>query len=108
MGMNSKFLTMMGSESLTQVTLLNIIYFYFIWMGVLSACVSVHHVCAVPSGAEKGISSSGTGVVDGCELPCRCQEPNSGPPEDQQVLVNIELSLLLPGEYFIVSLDLSL
>jgi hypothetical protein len=39
------------------------------------------------------LDSPGTGVTDSCELPCECQEPNSGPLEEQPVLLTTELSL---------------
>lgn len=46
-------------------------------MDVLPACMSVHHVCAVPT--EVGVRSSRAGVVDGCESPHGCwgAEPRS-------------------------------
>ena len=42
-----------------------------------------------------GVRSSGTGVTDSCELSCECWELNPGPPEEQPVLLTIELSLVL-------------
>jgi hypothetical protein len=42
----------------------SIYVFYFIWIGVLPACISVYHMCAVPKEAKKGIGSPGTGVLD--------------------------------------------
>lgn len=45
-------------------------------MAVLSACTF-----------EEGIRSQGTTVIDGCELPCRCWDLNSGP-EEQPVLLS--------------------
>ena len=56
-------------------------------MGVLPACVSVHHVCAVPVEARRGCHIPGTGVTDSCELLCGCWELNLGPLEEQRVLL---------------------
>ena len=39
---------------------------------------------------EDCIRYPGTGVTDDCELPCGCQELNSGPVEEQQVLLTAE------------------
>lgn len=33
------------------------------------------------------------GVTDGCETPCECYELKTGPLQEQQVLLVIELSL---------------
>ena len=41
-------------------------------MNVLSECMSVHHVCLVPSTPEKGTSSSGTPVLDFIIQVCAC------------------------------------
>ena len=37
--------------------------------------------------------SSGTGVIDVCELLCGCWELNSGPPQEQLMLLTAEPSL---------------
>lgn len=37
-------------------------------MGVLYACVSVHHAHTVPTDPEEGVGSRGTGVTAGYEL----------------------------------------
>ena len=37
---------------------------------------------------EEGVESHGTGIIGGCEPPCVCWEPNSGPWKEQQVLFN--------------------
>ena len=52
-------------------------------------------VCAQPSCLEsgEGVGSPGTGVTGSCELSCRCWELNSGPLEDQSVLLTVEPSL---------------
>jgi hypothetical protein len=39
-------------------------------------------------------------ITDGCEPPCSCWELNSGPLEDQSVLLTTEPSLQLPGYIF--------
>lgn len=62
-------------------------FIYFTCLSLSCACVYVHHVyacCLHRSG--KGVGSSGTGVLDGCEPLCRCQEPNPGLPQEQQAL----------------------
>ena len=49
--------------------------FIFMFMCVLPVCMSVYHVHAGCSRRpEEGIKSSGTEVIDSCELPCRCWE----------------------------------
>ncbi|XP_052046945.1 exportin-7 isoform X2 [Apodemus sylvaticus] len=45
---------------------------------------------------EENMSSPGTGITGGCELPYGCWELNRGPPEEQPVLLNAEPSLQLP------------
>lgn len=63
-------------------------------MGVLSATVSVHHVCASCLQRPEGcIGSSETGVTDGCELPCVCWELNLDALEEQPVLLVTETPL---------------
>lgn len=46
--------------------------FIFMGMGVLTACLSVHHECAVqyPWKPEEGIRDSRTEVTDVCNWPC--------------------------------------
>lgn len=48
-------------------------------MNVLPSCMPAHQLCAVSSEARGGVKSLETEVTDGCELPCRCWELNSGP-----------------------------
>lgn len=43
---------------------------YFMCMGVLPECFSVHYVCALTC-SERGIRCPGTG--DSCEMPCRIE-----------------------------------
>jgi hypothetical protein len=40
------------------------------YTGVLLACMSVHHLCAVLADARRGAGSSGTTVTDGYYSPC--------------------------------------
>lgn len=45
---------------------------YFICLSIwLHMYVSVHHVCALPTGARR---CPGAGVTDSCDPPCRCWE----------------------------------
>ena len=44
---------------------------------------------------EEGAEYPGTGVKDDHELLCGCLEPNSGPPQEQEVLLTVEPSLQL-------------
>jgi hypothetical protein len=41
---------------------------------------------SVPSEVRRRCLTSGTGVKDGCELPCGCWELNLGPLEEQPLL----------------------
>jgi hypothetical protein len=51
------------------------INFYFMYTGILPLCIDKRHMCACcPWRPEVGIRSPGTGVTDGCEIPCGCQE----------------------------------
>lgn len=43
----------------------------------------------------ESVRSSGTGVRDNCELPCRCWQLNPGPPEEQTVLYHLAISAAL-------------
>lgn len=65
------------------------------YLGILPAFMSVYHVCNLfPRRSEKGISGSGTRVVDACEPLCGCWEPNIGPLQEWQMLLTAETSLL--------------
>lgn len=48
----------------------------------------VYHMCAWCQSTEfeKGVQFPETGVIAGCESPCRYCEPNSGPLEEYPVL----------------------
>jgi hypothetical protein len=60
----------------------------------LPVCMSVRYVHAwCPQRSNKDIKPLGTGVTDGCELPCRCQEQDPGPLQKQQMLLISEPSL---------------
>lgn len=53
-------------------------------MGVLSATLSVHHVCAsCLQRPEGGIGSPETAATDGCDPPCGCCGLNPDPVEEQ-------------------------
>lgn len=53
-----------------EVITLSKIYFYLI------DCFAFMYVCA-PVETSRGIGNPGAGVLDDCELPCRCWEPGS-------------------------------
>ena len=55
--------------------------------------ISVHRCCL-----QSPENSSGTGTSNGCEPPCGCRSLNSGPVEEQPVLLTSEPSLL-PCQY---------
>lgn len=49
---------------------------------------------------EKGIRSPVTGVMNGCEPPCRFWEPNTGPLGEQQMFLSTEPGLLPKKQIF--------
>lgn len=58
-------------------------YYYFMCMGVLQTCMSVHHVhtwCLWRS--EENVRFPITEVTDGFEPPCRCWKLNLGSLEE--------------------------
>ena len=59
---------------------------------VLTAYLSVYHLHAWSRSGED-VGSLGTGVTDGCELPCEYRESSLEPLEEQPVLLNPEASL---------------
>jgi hypothetical protein len=61
--------------------------------GLLPAHICKLHVCTAQQKPEEGVLSSGTGVTGGCELPHVCCDSNSGPLEEQPVLLITEPSL---------------
>lgn len=83
--------------------------FIYMHIGVLPTCMSVCHVCVWhlqrPEDSidwrkvenrsccsEESIRFPGTRVTGGCELPCGSWESNSGPLEEQLVLLTAEPS----------------
>ena len=67
------------------IRLIDLFLFYFMYMDVLSACMSVHHMCAVQK-VTRGHWSLGTEVTDSCEVPCGCWELNLGLLVEQPLL----------------------
>jgi hypothetical protein len=62
-------------------------------MGDLPACIPVYHVHAwCPQRPEDCISSPGTEVIRGCELPSGCWDSNLDPLEEQQMFLTTEAS----------------
>lgn len=61
----------------------------FVVLAYIHVCVL--HVCLVPAELEDSIRYPGTGVMDGCELPCGYQGLNLAP---LLVLVTTEPALL--------------
>ena len=55
--------------------------------------VCLYHVRAVPKEAREGGGYSGIGVTEYCELRWRCQESNSDPLEEHEVLLTAGPSL---------------
>jgi hypothetical protein len=53
------------------------------YMSALLACVCALHGCLELVKARRSVCSSGTGVTDNCEPPCKCWELNPGPLEEQ-------------------------
>jgi hypothetical protein len=52
---------------------------FFMYMSILSAYMFVYWLYVqCPWKPEEGITSSGTGVTDGCEMLCGYWEPNLG------------------------------
>lgn len=61
-------------------------------MDVLPAYMSVPHMYACcPQRLKEGIRSPA--VMNGCETPCGCCEPNLGPLQEPQVPLSVEPSL---------------
>lgn len=69
-----------------QCNLIDSFYIYSLFM-----CVCLHDV---PHG---GFRSPGTGVTEGRELPCGRWEQNSGPLQEQQVLLTTKPALRFPS-----------
>jgi len=59
------------------------ICFYFVWMGVFSAHISVECVCTwCLWRPEEGFRYPGNRIIDGCTQPCGCYPSNPGPLEE--------------------------
>jgi hypothetical protein len=75
-----------GSQTVTLLRFIclfvcfQLMYLYFMRIAVLPTCISCVRV-------------SDLGITDSCELPCGCWELNSGPLEEQSVLLTTEPSL---------------
>lgn len=52
----------------------------FMYMDVLSTCISVHHMLTVCKKAGRGHHIARAGVADGYELSCGWRKSNLGPP----------------------------
>jgi hypothetical protein len=65
---------------------------YFLYKSVLLACVPYHWSALCSWRPGKGVGSSGTGLMDGCELPCGCEKTN---------LVLLQEQVLLTTEPFL-------
>jgi hypothetical protein len=63
---------------------------------VFISCVCVWYLWR----SEESIGPPGTDVKDGCELSCECLELNTGPIQEQQVLLTAESSLQPPNFLF--------
>lgn len=61
-------------------------------MAILPACMFVSCAFLVPTEAKRAIKFSGTGVIATCERPCRFQESNCSPLEEEPVLFTAEPS----------------
>lgn len=62
-------------------TLKNAFSFIFVFMGILPACMYVHHR------DQKRALDPKTAVTDDCKLPRGCRESNPDPLEEQPVLI---------------------
>lgn len=66
----------------------------FVCMGILSVCMSVHHLCAwYIQRLEEGIAFPGTGVTDGYKLSCGCWDSNPSHLEGQYAFNHWAISL---------------
>lgn len=77
-------------------------YFFFFEVSFMcvSRCLYVHFMHAVPDEARRGIISPRTGVSRHLHAAQYvCWEPNTGPVQEQQVLLT-QLALWLPNHFF--------
>ncbi|EDL28800.1 mCG147975 [Mus musculus] len=72
-----------------------IFYFWFMSMKFLPACVYVSGVPSTRRGQKKVSRFPGSGVTDGCELPCGCLEWKLYPLKEKSVLLTTEPVLQL-------------
>lgn len=72
---------------------LNIFKLIFMCIGVLSVCMSLHHICAVPMKAKRGLQLTWAWNYWGWEKPCGCVEVNPDLLQGQPVLLTIKPSL---------------
>ena len=89
-----------GKNSGTSTTWINLtsLNSSFKWIQIVNVMYILPHYvqhtfARWPQRSEKGVGSSGTGVTDGCEPPCKCWELNLGPLQEQQVFLTTKLSL---------------
>ena len=69
------------------------VFSYSIFLIFIDFYMYIPHACLMPAEVRRGIRSPGTGVTDGWEPPCGCRELNSGPLEEQAMLLTSEPSL---------------
>jgi hypothetical protein len=84
------------SKAFCLIILKDVFIFFY---DCLRACVCVPHVYLMFSQMAEIFRAPGTGVQDGCELPCGCWEPSLGPLQKQPVLLTTE-PLIQPYTYF--------
>lgn len=79
------------------VQLIILLDFYLMRTGVLPACTSVYHmkVC-FPRKPKEDILSLGTGITEGCKLPCGSWQLILGLLEEKPVLLIVKPSLYPP------------
>lgn len=72
-------------------------------VGALTACVSVHHICAwCPRRQEEAADSPRTGVVDDCGLSCGCWDLSPALLEEQPELLTTDSPLQPYDKFYIV------
>lgn len=62
-------------------------------VGVLLTCVSLYHVCAMPTVAKEDVEFRGTRISDSCELICGYWELNLNLLENKLLLLTAEPGL---------------
>jgi hypothetical protein len=92
---------MWRNESYNVMVYFIILLYYFICLGALPACMSVHHLhpsCLRRS--KEDIGSPGTGVIDGCKPAYGFWEMIWEPLRDHLGFLTTEPSLRMPWQYF--------